>query len=32
MGHTHVTVTFRNPSAPERVWEALCLVDTGVCC
>lgn len=29
MGHTHVTVTFRNPRAPEREWEGLCLVDTG---
>jgi clan AA aspartic protease len=29
MGHTRVTVTFRNPGAPERRWEALCLVDTG---
>jgi clan AA aspartic protease len=29
MGHTHVTVTFRNPRDPERTWEGLCLVDTG---
>jgi clan AA aspartic protease len=29
MGHTHVTVTFRNPRTPERQWEGLCLVDTG---
>ncbi len=29
MGHTRVTVTFRNPQAPERQWEGLCLVDTG---
>jgi clan AA aspartic protease len=29
MGHTQVTVTFRNPAHPERQWEGLCLVDTG---
>ena len=29
MGATHVTVTIRNPAAPERAWEALFLVDTG---
>ena len=29
MGHTHVTVTFRNPRLPDRAWEGLCLVDTG---
>lgn len=29
MGHTHVTVTFRNPQHPEREWQGLCLVDTG---
>ena len=29
MGATHVTVTVRNPAAPERTWEALFLVDTG---
>jgi clan AA aspartic protease len=28
MGHTHVTVTFRNPRHPERQWQGLCLVDT----
>ncbi|MGH7899587.1 MAG: clan AA aspartic protease [Candidatus Binatia bacterium] len=29
MAHTSVTVTFRNPRAPELQWEGLCLVDTG---
>ena len=29
MGATPVTVTVRNPAAPERTWEALFLVDTG---
>jgi clan AA aspartic protease len=29
MGVTHVTVTVRNPAAPERSWESLFLVDTG---
>jgi len=29
MGMTHVTVTVRNPAAPERTWEGLFLVDTG---
>ena len=29
MGATHVTVTIRNPAAPERSWEELFLVDTG---
>ena len=29
MGTTHVTVTVRNPAAPERTWEGLFLVDTG---
>ena len=29
MGATHVTVTIRNPAAPERTWEGLFLVDTG---
>ena len=29
MGATHVTVTIRNPAAPERYWEGLFLVDTG---
>ncbi|MCY4511831.1 MAG: hypothetical protein OXG35_33425 [Acidobacteria bacterium] len=29
MGATHVTVTVRNPAAPERAWEGLFLVDTG---
>lgn len=29
VGHTHVTVTFRNPRMPEREWSGLCLVDTG---
>lgn len=29
MGHTRVTVTFRNPQLPEREWQGLCLVDTG---
>lgn len=28
-GATHVTVTIRNPAAPERYWEGLFLVDTG---
>ncbi len=30
MGTTHVTVTIRNPASPERSWEGLFLVDTGV--
>ena len=29
MGATHVTVTIRNPAAPERSWDSLFLVDTG---
>ena len=29
MGMTHVTVTVRNPAAPEQSWEGLFLVDTG---
>jgi clan AA aspartic protease len=29
MGATHVTVTIRNPAAPEKFWEAIFLVDTG---
>ncbi len=29
MGAIHVTVTIRNPAAPEQSWEALFLVDTG---
>jgi clan AA aspartic protease len=29
MGMPHVTVTVRNPAAPERTWEGLFLVDTG---
>ena len=29
MGATHVTVTIRNPAAPERTWQSLFLVDTG---
>ena len=29
MGATHVTVTVRNPAAPERAWEGRFLVDTG---
>lgn len=29
MGHTHVTVTIRNPAAPSKCWEGLFLVDTG---
>ena len=29
MGATHVTVTIRNPSDPDRFWEGLFLVDTG---
>lgn len=29
MGMTHVTVTVRNPAAPDRMWEGLFLVDTG---
>ena len=29
MGTTHVTVTVRNPAAPDRTWEGLFLVDTG---
>jgi clan AA aspartic protease len=28
MGVTQVTVTLRNPAAPERAWEGLFLVDT----
>ena len=28
MGATHVTVTIRNPAAPDRAWEGLFLVDT----
>jgi clan AA aspartic protease len=27
MGVTHVTVTVRNPAAPEKTWEGLFLVD-----
>ena len=30
MGVTHVTVTIRNPAEPDRTWEGLFLVDTGV--
>ncbi len=30
MGATHVTVTIRNPAEPDRTWEGLFLVDTGV--
>ena len=29
MGMTHVTVTVRNPAAPDKTWEGLFLVDTG---
>ncbi len=29
MGATHVTVTIRNPAAPEKCWDGLFLVDTG---
>ena len=29
MGVTHVSVTVRNPAAPERVWDGEFLVDTG---
>ena len=29
MGVTHVTVTVRNPSQPDRLYERLFLVDTG---
>jgi clan AA aspartic protease len=29
MGATQVTVTIRNPAAPEKAWEGLFLVDTG---
>ncbi len=29
MGITQVTVTVRNPAAPEKTWEGLFLVDTG---
>jgi clan AA aspartic protease len=29
MGATHVTVTIRNPAAPEQSWEGLFLFDTG---
>lgn len=28
MGTTHVTVTVRNPAAPDKTWEGLFLVDT----
>ena len=28
MGAAHVTVTIRNPAAPDRAWEGLFLVDT----
>ena len=27
MGATHVTVTIRNPAQPDKMWEALFLVD-----
>ena len=30
MGVTHVTATVRNPAEPDRNWEGLFLVDTGV--
>ncbi len=30
MGATHVTGAIRNPAEPDRVWEGLFLVDTGV--
>lgn len=29
MGMIHVTVTVRNPAAPDKTWEGLFLVDTG---
>jgi len=29
MGVTHVTVTVRNPAAPDRRWKGLFLVDMG---
>lgn len=29
MGAVHVTVTIRNPAAPEREWDGLFLVDAG---
>ena len=29
MGATHVTVTIRNPAAPDSAWDGLFLVDTG---
>ena len=29
MGVTYVTVTIRNPAAPDRTWEGLFLVNTG---
>lgn len=29
MGTTQVTVTIRNPAAPDRAWEGLFLVDPG---
>ena len=29
MGTTHVTVTVRNPAAPDLTWEGLFLVDMG---
>ena len=29
MGATYVTVAIRNPSAPEKSWEGLFLVDSG---
>lgn len=29
MGAIHITVTIRNPAAPEQSWEDLFLVDTG---
>ena len=30
MGATHVTVTARSPAQPDKTWEGLFLVDTGV--
>lgn len=30
VGAPHVTVTIRNPAEPERTWDGLFLVDTGV--
>ena len=30
MGTTHVNVTVRNPTHPEKAWEGLFLVDTRV--